>query len=112
MFFRNLLPENLVQATVQQYRTVLVYPGDAAFNDSGQLRDPNDLYTWEMGGEYTSGTNILGLVFFAGEEHCVEPTTVYTAYCQYRAVNDLRLCLKTKLPTMSPVRAELFHLAA
>lgn len=55
-----------IQATIQQFRTVLKYPGDIAHNDSsGNLRDPNNLYTWEIGGEYTDGSNILGLVFFA-----------------------------------------------
>ena len=63
---RNLLPPNLIQATIQQFRTVLKYPGEHAFNDSkGQLRDPSNLYSWEIGGEYTNGSNILGLVFFA-----------------------------------------------
>ena len=56
------------QATLQQYRTVLKYPGEAAYVDTkGQMRDPQDLYTWKMGSEYTWGTNILGLVFFAGQ---------------------------------------------
>ncbi len=64
---RNLFPPNLIQATIQQYRTVLIYPGEAVFNDSGQLRSPEDLYTWKITGEFTNGTNILGLVFFAGE---------------------------------------------
>ena len=46
---------------------MLKYPGNAAYtDDKGQLRDPNDLYSWGIGGEYTNGTNILGLVFFAG----------------------------------------------
>eukprot|EP00096_Caligus_rogercresseyi_P001975 TRINITY_DN1354_c0_g1_i4.p2 TRINITY_DN1354_c0_g1~~TRINITY_DN1354_c0_g1_i4.p2 ORF type:complete len:348 (-),score=81.27 TRINITY_DN1354_c0_g1_i4:3934-4977(-) len=62
---RNMLPPNLIQATIMQYRTVLTYPGDVAFDDGKQLRDPNDLYTWKISGEFTNGTNILGLVFFA-----------------------------------------------
>jgi len=64
---RNLLPPNLIQAAVQQYRTVLKYPGEENTTDprTGQLRDPANLYTWSIGGEYTAGTNILGLVFFA-----------------------------------------------
>ena len=45
----------------------MTYPGEVAYNKSGELRDPKNLYTWEIGGEYTNGTNILGLVFFAGE---------------------------------------------
>ena len=59
----------LFQAAVQQYRTVLKYPGDENTTDprTGQVRDPANLYTWSIGGEYTAGTNILGLVFFAGD---------------------------------------------
>jgi len=62
---RNLCPPNLVQATIQQYRTVLTYPGDTVITEKGETRDPNDLYTWKISGEFTNGTNILGLVFFA-----------------------------------------------
>jgi len=63
---RNLFPPNLLQAAIQQYRTVLKYPGDVAYNDSkDHFRDPGNLYTWEIDGEYTFNTNILGLVFFS-----------------------------------------------
>jgi len=62
---RNLLPPNLIQAGIQQYRTVLKYPGEENITDGGQLRVPTNLYTWKIGGEYTNGTNILGLVFFS-----------------------------------------------
>lgn len=63
---RNLFPPNLVQATLQQYRTVLTYPGEVAGEDKkGEHRDPKNLYTWKISGEFTQGTNILGLVFFA-----------------------------------------------
>lgn len=86
---RNLFPPNLVQvnlkivrvhqilqikiliskATTQQYRTVLKYPGDAKYTESsGQVRDPENLYTWKIGGEYTDSMNILGLVFFSGKD--------------------------------------------
>ena len=56
------------QATIQQYRTVLTYPGDTVITEKGETRDPNDLYTWKISGEFTNGTNILGLVFFAGNK--------------------------------------------
>ena len=48
---------------------MLKYPGNENVTDprTGQVRDPANLYTWSIGGEYTSGTNILGLVFFAGD---------------------------------------------
>merc|ERR1711993_51919 len=62
---RNLVPPNLVQATIQQYRTVLTYPGDVKHMDGGQERDPANLYTWKIGGEYVDSMNILGLVFFS-----------------------------------------------
>ena len=72
IFQRIVFP--VLQATIQQYRTVLSYPGDVAYSDkkTGQLRDPDDLYTWKIGGEYTNGTNILGLVFFAGKAGSIE----------------------------------------
>ena len=55
-----------LQAGIQQYRTVLKYPGNEEITESnGQTRVPDNLYTWKIGGEYTSGTNILGLVFFS-----------------------------------------------
>merc|ERR1712102_11854 len=62
---RNLFPPNLVQACTQQYRTVLTYPGDVKHMDGGQERDPANLYTWKIGGEYVDSMNILGLVFFS-----------------------------------------------
>ena len=65
----NTFLPSLFQAAIQQYRTVLKYPGNENVTDprTGQVRDPANLYTWSIGGEYTSGTNILGLVFFAGD---------------------------------------------
>jgi len=68
---RQLFPPNLLQATMQQYRTSLIHPGckdencSAYYDDSGQLRDPNNTFTWKFKGEWTNGSNILGLVFFA-----------------------------------------------
>ena len=64
---RNLCPPNLVQATIQQYRTVLKYPGEGKKMEDGVERDGANLYTWKISGEFTNGTNILGLVFFAGK---------------------------------------------
>jgi len=62
---RNLCPPNLIQATIQQYRTVLTYPGEGKRMEDGVERDGSNLYTWKISGEFTNGTNILGLVFFA-----------------------------------------------
>ena len=67
---RQLCPPNLIQATMQQYRTALIRPecrddNCTGYEDSGQWRDPNDTLTWKFKGEWTGGSNILGLVFFA-----------------------------------------------
>ena len=68
---RQVVPPNLIQATMQQYRTALIKPEcrddncSAYFEDDGQWRDPNDTLTWKFKGEWTDGSNILGLVFFA-----------------------------------------------
>ena len=68
---RQLCPPNLIQASMQQYRTALIRPECRDDNctgyddDSGQWRDPNDTLTWKFKGEWTDGSNILGLVFFA-----------------------------------------------
>jgi len=62
---RNLFPPNLVQACTQQYRTVLTYPPEKETLPNGLVRDPKDLYTWKIGGEYVNSMNILGLVFFS-----------------------------------------------
>ena len=57
----------LFQACTQQYRTVLTYPGESIVTaKNGQERDPANLYSWKIGGEYTESMNILGLVFFSG----------------------------------------------
>jgi Na+/H+-dicarboxylate symporter len=47
---RNLVPPNLLQATMQQYRTSLKYPGNAIKNESGVLRDPKDPNSWAISG--------------------------------------------------------------
>eukprot|EP00092_Neocalanus_flemingeri_P011555 GFUD01012452.1.p1 GENE.GFUD01012452.1~~GFUD01012452.1.p1 ORF type:complete len:498 (-),score=52.36 GFUD01012452.1:922-2415(-) len=68
---RQMFPPNIIQATMQQYRTALIHPGckddncSGYYDDSGQWRDPNNTFSWKFKGEYTNGSNILGLVFFA-----------------------------------------------
>ncbi|KAJ8687597.1 hypothetical protein QAD02_023391 [Eretmocerus hayati] len=54
---RNLIPENIVQACLYQYQTVLVEPKQ---NESGEIP------AYEMGitHRYSPGTNVLGLVFW------------------------------------------------
>lgn len=61
---RQMFPPNLIQATMQQYRTSLIYPEQFS-NVSGKIRDPENMATWELKGEWSNGSNILGLVFFA-----------------------------------------------
>ncbi|XP_043283245.1 excitatory amino acid transporter 1-like [Venturia canescens] len=53
---RNMFPPNLVQACISQYRTVLT---------KQKNNTSDDILTWEISGEDTSGLNILGLVVFA-----------------------------------------------
>merc|ERR1712013_24662 len=63
----NCFPPNLVQATMQQYKTELIYPGNVASEDpaSGALLDPLVRETWKMKGTWSNSTNILGLVIFS-----------------------------------------------
>merc|ERR1712051_643326 len=63
----NCFPPNLVQATMQQYKTELIYPGNVAIEDpmSGALLDPLVRESWKMTGSWSNSTNILGLVIFS-----------------------------------------------
>merc|ERR1712051_16586 len=63
----NCFPPNLVQATMQQYKTELIYPGNVAVEDptSGALLDPLVRESWKMKGSWSNSTNILGLVIFS-----------------------------------------------
>lgn len=55
---RNMFPPNLIQACIQQYRTVLTY-------EENSTADIKNLLTWKIEGEYTDGPNVLGLVIFS-----------------------------------------------
>jgi len=63
---RNCFPPNIVQATLQQYQTKLVYP-KMNYTDTvtGAEVLTNDMNTWMTTGSWSSSTNILGLVVFA-----------------------------------------------
>jgi len=65
--FTNCFPPNLVQATLQQYKTKIVYPGNHLREDpkTGAMLDPADPLTWEMSSSWSNSTNILGLVVFS-----------------------------------------------
>merc|ERR1719438_141577 len=68
---RQTVPPNIVQATIQQYRTALIRPEcrddecSAYTDEEGHFRDPGDPLTWKFKGEWTNGPNILGLIMFA-----------------------------------------------
>ncbi|XP_055616647.1 excitatory amino acid transporter 3-like [Toxorhynchites rutilus septentrionalis] len=51
---RNMFPPNLVQACLQQYQTVLTPPKTNP--------DEPDLTLWTVGGKFSEGMNIIGLV--------------------------------------------------
>eukprot|EP00092_Neocalanus_flemingeri_P054435 GFUD01064099.1.p1 GENE.GFUD01064099.1~~GFUD01064099.1.p1 ORF type:complete len:528 (+),score=150.58 GFUD01064099.1:138-1721(+) len=65
--FTNCFPPNLVQATMQQYKTLIVDPGNEVIEDSstGAIIDPLNKETWKMTGSWNNSTNILGLVIFS-----------------------------------------------
>jgi Na+/H+-dicarboxylate symporter len=67
---RQLVPPNLVQATMQHTRTSLIKPSDDCTpscidEKSGDLRNASDPLTWETKQEEEDGTNTLGLIVFA-----------------------------------------------
>ena len=63
----NCFPPNLVQATMQQYKTVIVQPTNGLEEDvtTGAMIDPEDMTSWKMASTWNSSTNILGLVIFS-----------------------------------------------
>ncbi len=62
---RNCFPPNIVQATMQQYRTTLIYPGPGNKEMDGYTIKEDDKSTWMFKSEWSSSTNILGLVVFS-----------------------------------------------
>jgi len=67
---RQLVPPNLVQATMQHTHTKLIEPPkncDPTCIDekSGDLRNASDLLTWKTKQVVENGTNTLGLIVFA-----------------------------------------------
>jgi len=63
----NCFPPNLVQATMQQYKTTIVDPNNKVSEDpsTGAMILPEDVNTWRMSSTWNSSTNILGLVIFS-----------------------------------------------
>jgi len=64
---RNCFPPNIIQAGLQQYKTVLIYPGEENTTDpsTGAPIYPHDKSTWMFKSDWSNGTNILGLVIFS-----------------------------------------------
>ena len=62
---RNCFPPNIIQATVQQYRTSIIYPGPGVREIKGFTVNETDKDTWEFEGKFSNTTNILGLVVFS-----------------------------------------------
>lgn len=58
---RNIFPPNLLQACLQQYRTVLTYTNETVHNATGNYTEPVE----HIGHEYRDGMNTLGLVIFS-----------------------------------------------
>ena len=52
-----MFPENIITACFESYKTTLT-PYNASDNSS-------NIYDWQISGEYTKSTNVLGLVVFA-----------------------------------------------
>lgn len=59
---RNLFPPNIVQATVGQYRTILIRPINKT---TGEIIRGIPLEEYKMTSEYANNTNVLGLVVFS-----------------------------------------------
>lgn len=58
---RNLFPPNIIQATMFQYRTILVAPENTTGIDNHTV----PLTKYRITSEFTEGTNVLGLVMFS-----------------------------------------------
>lgn len=65
---RNCFPPNIIQSTLQQYQTTIIYAGEdtKVDNETNQtLYDPLDKTTWRVGSNWSNSTNILGLIVFS-----------------------------------------------
>lgn len=62
---RNCFPPNIMQATMQQYRTTLVYPGDQDNSTGEVLANLTDKYTWDYEKQWRDNSNLLGLIVFS-----------------------------------------------
>ena len=64
------MPPNIVQATMQQYRTALIRPPcqdeecSAYWDEDNQFRDPSDPLTWKFKGKAIIFSTILYCIYF------------------------------------------------
>ncbi|KAF7994723.1 hypothetical protein HCN44_004195 [Aphidius gifuensis] len=54
-YLRNLVPDNLIEACISQYQTILIEPENSN----------KDIYQWNISHRYGAGTNVLGVVSFS-----------------------------------------------
>jgi len=64
---RNSFPPNIMQATLQQYKTIIIYPGEKNITDpkTNLTIYPDDKYTWNFGKYWSDSSNLLGLIVFS-----------------------------------------------
>jgi len=62
---RNCFPPNIMQATMQQYKTNIVWPGDQDNSTGEVLANLTDKYTWDYKKDWKDNSNLLGLIVFS-----------------------------------------------
>ena len=59
---RNLIPPNIIQATMQQQVTAVTFDPTLKNKNNGTIQDKNDTTTWNFNTSFQDNTNILGLI--------------------------------------------------
>ena len=59
---RNLIPPNIIQATMQQQVTTVSFDPNLKNKNNQTIQDRNDTTTWNFKTGYQDNTNILGLI--------------------------------------------------
>ncbi|KAF5303356.1 hypothetical protein FQR65_LT08269 [Abscondita terminalis] len=93
---RNLFPPNLVQACIEQTRTVLLPPPEGS----------KDINSWKIQSENADGTNILGLVMFSavmGVTLAKMGAKGETLICFFESVSEAMMNITTLVIWLSPV---------
>merc|ERR1719270_964537 len=70
--FTNCFPPNLVQATMQQYKTTIIDPGHEVVEDTstGAMIYPDNLDTWKMGSTWNHSTYPWTCHLFCSHWNC------------------------------------------